>query len=43
MENNKQKIIHGYHCDLCNKEYSSYQSYWNHNKNKHKKYVVVKR
>jgi len=36
MENNKQKTVYGYHCEKCNKDYSSYQSYWNHNKNKHK-------
>jgi hypothetical protein len=24
-----------YNCNLCNKEYKSYQSLWNHNKIKH--------
>jgi len=35
MESNKQKMIYEYHCDMCNKNYSSYQSLWNHNKKKH--------
>ena len=32
---NPQKNNGCYRCDKCNKEYSSYKSLWNHNKNFH--------
>jgi hypothetical protein len=35
MKNIKQKIISNYNCNICNKDYLSYQSLWNHNQKKH--------
>ena len=35
MENNKLFKVYEYNCKLCNKEYSCYQSLWNHNKKYH--------
>ena len=34
------KDIMQYGCKICNKQYASYQSLWNHNKKFHKKCVT---
>ena len=41
MDQNKIYKIYDYNCKICNKGYSSYQSYWNHNKNIHKNKIKV--
>ena len=35
MENTKLLKVYDYRCNDCNKYYSSYQSYWNHNNKFH--------
>ena len=30
------KTVHDFHCNICNKDYSSYHSIWNNNNRKHK-------
>ena len=29
------KTVHDFHCNICNKDYSSYHSIWNNNNRKH--------
>ena len=36
MEKTKLIKVYDYNCNVCNKEYSSYQSLWNHTKKYHK-------
>ena len=40
MDQTKLSKVYDYHCKACNKGYSSYQSYWNHNKKFHNDEVL---